>query len=140
MTWRGYGASPFGSCLRLGDDDDASFETFDYRPPYIPEGVSIPIPTGRHAHEPMIFINTMGIPPAGLPDDARQPLDHPNGARTISHVRVDSPHSTDASELLLLLTREGFVSLDQMCGMVGPGKWNIPSCRIRREGSYGEIR
>lgn len=110
-NWRESGVSPFGICLRLTDGDETPFDTFDYRPPYLPEGGSIPIATDTKPHEPMIFINTMSVPPRDLPEDARQPLDHPNGAREISHVRVGSSESTDASEPILFLTRQGFVSL-----------------------------
>lgn len=113
MNWWESGASPFGICLRLDEGDKPPFETFDYRPPYIPEGASIPIASDTLSHEPMIFINTMSVPPMDLADDARQPLDHPNGARTITHVRVGSPHSTGASEPMLALIRAGFVSLGQ---------------------------
>ena len=113
MNWQETGVAPFGICLRLSEGDDAPFETFDYRPPYIPEGVAIPIATGTHVHEPMIFINAMSVPPADLPDGASQPLDHPSGARTISHVRVGSPGANEVSEPLLLLARAGFVSLGQ---------------------------
>lgn len=112
-NWRETGFSPFGICLRLGGDQAVPFEALDYSPPYLPTGASIPIATATTDSEPMIFVNTMSTRPADLPDDARQPLDHPNGARQISHVRIGSPASTEASEPVLLLSRAGFVSLGQ---------------------------
>ncbi|MEZ4571822.1 MAG: VOC family protein [Thermomicrobiales bacterium] len=112
-NWRETGFSPFEICLRLDDGDEPPFETVDYRPPYIPEGSSIPIVTGVQPAEPGIFINSMGVRPADVSRDARQPLEHPNGAREISHVLVGSPESTGMSEPVLSLTRLGFVSLGQ---------------------------
>lgn len=80
------GANGSGICLRSTIDGGESlpFATWDYEPSYLPEGVSIPI--GRNADrldEPLLFF----LPPGS---GRRPPLvDHPNGVRAISGVRLD---------------------------------------------------
>ncbi len=80
-NWRETGVSPFGICLRLDDGESVPFDTFDYSPPYVPEGASIPIAAETTDAEPMVFVNQLSVRPAELPDAASQPLDHPNGVR-----------------------------------------------------------
>lgn len=49
----GSDASPFGICLR--DVDDGAFPVFDYRPSYLPPGMSIGIASNAPLLEPMWF-------------------------------------------------------------------------------------
>lgn len=102
-NWRDTGSSPFGVCLRV-EDGAIPFAILDYRPPYLPAGASIPIASDTPATEPLIFVNTLSVPPAELSGDARQPLEHPNGARVLSHIHLATPDATDISPALLRLS------------------------------------
>jgi hypothetical protein len=108
--WRETGASPFGICLRVTDGNTPPFETFDYRPPYIPEGASIQVASDTLPGEPMLFINTLSVPPTELSGDARQPLEHSNGARELSHLHLGAPDAAGISAALLRVSRCGFVT------------------------------
>ncbi len=55
--YRQTGASPFGICLGVTDPESlaASFETWGYRPPYVPAGSEIPVALAASFAEPLLF-------------------------------------------------------------------------------------
>lgn len=92
------GASPFGLCLRRRTEAATSpFDTWPYRPAYLPAGVAIDVAvTSLATWEPLIFLAPIGRPDAAL-RFAGQPLVHASGFRQISGVRIGvrgaEPHS-----------------------------------------------
>jgi hypothetical protein len=94
------GASPFGVCLRPSADTamptTLPFEAWSYRPPYLPEGLEIPVARTPVA-EPLLFTTPIGHRPQGATKVRREPTEHVNGLRDISRVRItlggDTPPS-----------------------------------------------
>ncbi len=104
------GASHFGICLRstIEAGESLPFATWDYEPPYLPEGVSIPI--GRNAErldEPLLFF----LPPGGRRRNFV--VDHPNGARSISGVRLDLAPGRSLSPELHAFCALGLVTVER---------------------------
>jgi hypothetical protein len=91
---RNAGICPLGICLRSTDpaDDRIAFPHWDFRPPYLPDTLSIAV--GNNSDilmEPMVFQTPFGKRPDQLPPEKRQPLVHPIGWRVITRVTVVSP-------------------------------------------------
>lgn len=92
---RGGLACPFGLCLRprAGSEGKLAFPSWDYRPPYLPEPLSIAIATNSdNLNEPMLFQTPFGQRPDLFSEAKRQPLDHPIGWREITRVTVGGPN------------------------------------------------
>jgi hypothetical protein len=92
--WRYHqtGASPFGLCLRRKAESVVSpFETWPYRPAYVPGGVAIDVAvTSLVTREPLIFLAPVRRPAAAL-RFAGQPLVHAAGLCDVSAVRIGVP-------------------------------------------------
>ncbi len=115
--YRETGFSPFGICLRPAAPGSRSerslpFETWSYRPPYLPPGMHIDVAKGTSDGEPFLF----AIPMAGRPDavsgERRQPLDHPRGFAEITGLRITLPKSAPPSPAIGALQQAGQVSFD----------------------------
>jgi hypothetical protein len=111
------GFSPFGVCLRpvaSGAELPTSlpFETWPYRPPYMPPGTHIDVATGTSDGEPMLFAIPMGGRQDAVPVERRQPLDHPRGFAEITGLRITLPKSTPTSPAVRALQQAGPVSFD----------------------------
>jgi hypothetical protein len=111
--WRQTAACPFGLCLRATGDDPPPFPTTEYRPPYLPPGVAIPIARGTMAVEPMLFVNPVGERPATFPPERRQPIEHPLGVRELTGVHVVSAGCELPSDPLRAVQRMGIASFSQ---------------------------
>lgn len=116
--WRATAACPFGLCLRATDGAAPPFATVDYRPPYLPDGVAIPIARGTLAIEPLLFVNPLGRRPDAAPpaERLRQPIDHPLGARELTGVHVVSAGCELPSDPLDAVRRLGLATFDQGAG------------------------
>jgi hypothetical protein len=91
-------ASPFGICLRPSQPihQEVPFSGWKYRPPYLPEGLSIHVADNAAVlAEPILFYLTFAQRPDTLP--STQPLDHPIRFQEITGLRVTSPQSEPAS-------------------------------------------
>lgn len=91
---RGAGASPFGICLRPTGIQQAkpSFPTWEYRPTYLPEPLTIHMATDSHASgRPLMFCITFGRPPASDEPARRQPIAHPVGLRAVTGLTITTP-------------------------------------------------
>ena len=101
---RAKGACPFGICLRpvIGGADRVAFEHWAYRPPYLPEPLSISVGTNSEAiAEPMLFQTPFGKRPDRFPADKMQPLHHPLNVREVTRVELVSPVADCPSPELL---------------------------------------
>jgi hypothetical protein len=101
---RGQGASPFGIGFRPGRSPDsmqAPFDTWDYRPPYLPPELSIQMATSsQRVSEPLLFFLAFAKRGAEQRPRTPQPLDHAAGLRLITRLRVTGPpHELATSEL-----------------------------------------
>ncbi|MGB3516659.1 MAG: hypothetical protein WBA43_09385, partial [Elainellaceae cyanobacterium] len=99
-TNRKDGTCPFGVCLRSGtiDDDTFVFSSWAYRPPYLPETLSIAVGTNSDVlTEPMLFQIPFGKRPDQYPTEKAQPLKHHVGLREITRVELVSPTADNPS-------------------------------------------
>ncbi len=109
-------ACPFGICLRPNDPTAHStglpFPTWDYTPPYLPPGASIPVATNSELiHEPLIFCLPTAVRPEHYPADRQQPLTHSAGLRAITGVVLSMPMVQSPSAALRYLHDAGLVVL-----------------------------
>lgn len=114
--WRQTAACPFGLCLRATNDDVPPFTTFDYRPPYLPDGAAIPIARGTMAIEPMLFINPFSRRPDNIPLEQQEPLDHPLGVREITGIHIVSAGCELPSDSLRAVQQLGIATFSQDVG------------------------
>jgi len=87
-------ASPFGICFRPA----AAFDTWDYAPAYLPQGMNIGIASEAPLSEPMWFYTSAGKAPADFDSNRRQPLDHAAGVGSITALRCSLPSKAVLSE------------------------------------------
>lgn len=93
-------ACPFGVCLRpaKGYGDTVAFSSWAYRPPYLPETMSIAVGTNSDVLiEPMLFQTPFGKRPDQYPTEKAQPLEHIVGLREITRVELVSPADNNPS-------------------------------------------
>lgn len=98
--YRETGASPFGLCLRPAGRaaGEAPFGYWEYRPPYLPGGVSVQVAeNSTQTDEPLLFYLPFGTRPDAYAEGGRQPLGHRAGLEEITSVRITvakpEPHS-----------------------------------------------
>ncbi|WP_309744137.1 hypothetical protein [Chamaesiphon sp. OTE_20_metabat_361] len=83
------GVCPFGVCLRstTTDEDSIAFPHWEYRPPYLPEPLSIAVGTNSDVlTEPMLFQTPFGKRPDRYLPEKAQPLEHSIGWQEITRV------------------------------------------------------
>ena len=93
IHWQQTGACPFGICFRptapLFDDVALPFETWPYRPAYVPVGSSIPIVTPhRSLFEPLVFLMSRPRPPSMSLDSVL----HRGAKRNLTAVTLQTTH------------------------------------------------
>lgn len=123
-TNRNNGACPFGICLRpaKGSEDTVAFSSWAYRPPYLPETISIAVATNSdNLTEPMLFQIPWGKRPDSSSAEKSPPLNHGVGFREITRVELVSPAANnpspelqaviDTNQVKLRLGTEYFVEL-----------------------------
>lgn len=102
-------ANPFGMGLRSRDPEKTvpGFSTWDYCPPYLPEGLAIPVGVNsERLHEPLLFL----LP--GSRKAAWEPTRHPNGAKRITGISMAFPGADQPSpELQALLALDLFETI-----------------------------
>ncbi|MFQ3614633.1 MAG: VOC family protein [Cyanobacteriota bacterium] len=96
------GSCPFGICLRpeagTAHEGSLPFHSWPYRPPYLPEPLSISVATNaQQLTEPMLFFLGFASRPDTYPPERAQPLQHPLGVKEVSRVRLSSPAAEDPS-------------------------------------------
>ncbi len=101
--------SPLGLGVRSRTDDlgealPLPFDSWAYRPLYLPEGLQIDVAAGTRPNEPMIF----GVPGGG---GGRPRLAaHPLGVEQITRVRIRGPGLAEPSGPLKRVTQAGVAS------------------------------
>ena len=102
------GASPFGLCLRRrAEAATPPFETWPYRPAYLPAGVAIDMAaTSLLTREPLIFL-APGRRPEAASRAAGQPVVHAAGLREVSAVRIGVPGAEPLSPTLRAVEATG---------------------------------
>lgn len=101
------GACPFGIGLRKKGDGDPRlpFEAWDYRPPYLPEGLSFQMSVSSvEVSEPLVFFMPW------LSEQSRSSSEHPNGVRRVSRLEIVLRDETLKSEILAALSLAGVAS------------------------------
>jgi Glyoxalase-like domain len=94
------GACPFGFCLRstTNGGDSTAFPSWAYRPPYLPEPLSIQVSTNSDVlTEPMLFQTPFGKRPDRYSPEKAQPLEHQIGLQEITRVELVSPAANHPS-------------------------------------------
>jgi Glyoxalase-like domain len=110
---RNAGACPFGICLRSTDRASIAFPHWDFRPPYLPEELSIAV--GENSAiltEPMVFQTPFGQRPDQFLGEKAQPLVHPIGWREITRVTLVSPVTDRPSDAWQAVLDTGQVQLE----------------------------
>ncbi|MEM8857982.1 MAG: VOC family protein [Chloroflexota bacterium] len=98
--------SPFGICFRPSESSETvPFASWEYKPTYLPPDLKVDVGNAPLT-EPMWFFLPFGSRPDQAPSERRQPLEHPNGMREISSVRLtvvtDEPFSDAATSAAAL--------------------------------------
>jgi hypothetical protein len=111
----GSGWNPFGLCFRpvAGAPLHLPFNTWDYRPPYLPPELSIPMAESAGcSQEPLLFALPFAQRPDRYPPDKRQPLEHASGARRLTRLVLHQP-GEEWSDSLRAVAALGLVSLQR---------------------------
>jgi hypothetical protein len=81
-----------------GSEDTVAFSSWAYRPPYLPETMSIAVATNSDVlTEPMLFQISFAQRPDGYSAQKSQPLEHSVGLREITRVELVSPAANNPS-------------------------------------------
>jgi hypothetical protein len=94
-TGRDQEACPFGLGFRpgLNHESGVPFPAWEYRPPYLPESVSLYVATNADMiSEPMLFYLPFGQRPDAFPHNRRQVLEHPAGLHEMTRIELISSH------------------------------------------------
>jgi hypothetical protein len=122
--WSGrHGAScPFGICIRPPADHqhgDVPFETWDYRPSYMPSGVGFSIAKNSQSMtEPFLCYLESGKRPDCYDAHRQQPMGHATGLGEITRVTLVAPQGERPSADLQSITKTNLVAFragDQHC-------------------------
>ncbi len=109
---RNTGACPFGLCFRPAAEHVGGppFSTWDYRPPYLPQPLSLAVGTNAAVLiEPMLCCLAFPRRPDSSPPSRLQPLDHPAGLREVTRVTLAGPCTDGPSPALLALMQSNLV-------------------------------
>jgi len=95
---RSLNASPFGVCLRPDDAETflSPFESYEYRPPFFPTGLSAHICLGTPLDEPLWFYIGRSRPLHAVPSHRNLASPHRIGVENITEVTITLP-STPSS-------------------------------------------
>ncbi|MFD2206951.1 VOC family protein [Kiloniella antarctica] len=108
--WKTNNSSPFGIALR----SNFPFETWDYCPPYLPEGMSIPVAqSSLDPEQPFIFKSPGGKRPDVWSKEKPVARQNSEKFKEIVGIELDIPCAFETTPDLLELSRIGLISLDQ---------------------------
>ncbi|MFW5332418.1 VOC family protein [Hydrogenophaga sp. ZJX-1] len=97
--WRTLGTCPLGIAVR-GDLASAGVPTWDYRPPYLPLDMSIPVATDSDdPMQPMLFVSPGREAPLGWPESRRSALQSAAGFGPVLSVELALPGGAASAPL-----------------------------------------
>jgi len=107
--WRTNGACPFGIAWRRSFDGPAfTIPTWEFTPPYLPMGLSIPVATeSDDPRQPLMFESPGGTPPVEWPMERRGSLQQDAGLGAVTEIRLTMPVDVPPSEALRVIARAG---------------------------------
>ncbi len=118
--WRENGACPFGIALR-GGEAPLPFPTWDYRPPYLPEGQAIPVANASDdPRQPFIFISPGRTRPDQWRDGRAAERQTAAGLQEISALELTLPQGVSPSPALSALQDAGVLTLGSETKRAGP--------------------
>ena len=105
--WRTAGTSPFGIAWRTtGDGAVFAPTTWEFRPPYLPSGMSIDVCVDSDdPRQPMMFKSPGAAPPVQWPPERRRNLQRLAGLGRILATRLDIPWSIEPSPTLAAIAK-----------------------------------
>lgn len=114
--WRTLGTCPFGMAFR-GDLASAGVPTWDYQPPYLPDGMAIPVATASDDPAlPMLFSFPGGAAPSEWPAERRGRLQRDVGWGQVADVALRFPVGVVPSAALIALAGASGLALEQSDG------------------------
>ena len=105
--WRTQGTCPFGIAWRRSQASPALLlPTWEFKPPYLPKGMSIPVATDSDdPRQPLIFESPGSTSPIEWPIEKRGYLQHPAGLGSVAEIRLTMPADSPPSGALASLAR-----------------------------------
>ena len=105
--WRTNETCPFGIAWRRSPTGPVfSLPTWQFTPPYLPKGMSIPVATDSdNPRQPMMFESPGGAPPIDWPVERRGSLQHSAGLGAVTEIRVTMPASAPPSHALMAIAQ-----------------------------------
>ncbi len=108
--WRNNGANAFGIALR--GDNPAPYPTWDYTPPYLPDGVSIPVAlSSDDPTQPLLFMSPGNARPDQWKDGRAGERQRAVGLTEISALELTLAHGVTPSPDLQNLVDLGILTL-----------------------------
>jgi hypothetical protein len=111
---RAKGACPFGFCFRPAANTTGvlPFATWNYRPAYLPDSLSIPVASNAEVlTEPMLFYLPFRKRQDSYSEDKREPLHHAAGLTEITRTTLVSPHVDSLSPELQAAIASNLIDL-----------------------------
>jgi hypothetical protein len=111
--WRETGASPFGIAVRRPTQRELPFATWDYGPPYLPSGLTIPVALASEApRHPFVFGSPGNARPDAWTDGRAGERQVRAGLAEITAVRLRVPTADTSSDALRSLEDAGVLVLE----------------------------
>lgn len=108
--WQNNGANPFGIALR--GINPAPYPTWDYTPPYLPDGVSIPVAlSSDDPSQPLLFMSPGNARPDQWKDGRAGERQHAAGLREITALELTLAQGVAPSQNLRTLEDLGILAL-----------------------------
>jgi hypothetical protein len=105
--WRTNGTCPFGIAWRRFTAGLVSaIPTWDFTPPYLPVGMSIPVAIDSDdPRQPMMFESPGSTPPLEWPMEKRESLQHSVGLGAVTEIRLTMPASVPQGNALKMIAQ-----------------------------------
>jgi hypothetical protein len=105
--WRNNGTCPFGISWRRSQGGPATeIPTWEFKPPYLPKGITIPVAIDSDdVRQPMMFESPGAAPPLEWPMEKRGPLQHRAGWGAVTDIRLAMPPDAPPSHALRAIAR-----------------------------------
>lgn len=105
--WRTTGTCPFGIAWRgTSQHQGMTVPTWDFKPPYLPFGVSIAVAEdGDDPRQPMMFESPGSTAPMQWPPEKRGPLQHHAGLGAVTEIVLEMPSITPPCDALKAISR-----------------------------------